>query len=161
MNQRLGRAETWSEWGEAIPLDDPDGWELTIYKEGQMDADFSDRTLPRTFVGRSRLERVSFHNSDLHNSRLCWNDFNECDFSDADLSHSDLRASVYRRCSFARCCLVAADLRRASFDDCDWSGADLRAAKGSRAQSKTLNLSEQQTRQVKWQRGEGAEPEGG
>ncbi|RYG75505.1 pentapeptide repeat-containing protein [bacterium] len=133
MSERLSRAETWKEWDEEIPTDDPDGWELTIFKEGHVDADFSNRTLPRTYMGRSLFERVSFRNTDLHGSHLCWNDFVDCDFSDAELSHADLRASIYRRCNFNNCYLVRADLRQALFEDCTFEGANLCAAKISRS----------------------------
>jgi hypothetical protein len=59
-------------------------------------------TLPRTFFGRSEISSISFQNTDLSESTLCWNDFIEVNFTDADLSESDLRASIYRRVTFLR-----------------------------------------------------------
>lgn len=53
--------------------------------------DLSDLSLPRSFFGRSEINRVSFRNTDLHESNLCWNDFLGTDFTDADLARSDMR----------------------------------------------------------------------
>ncbi len=161
MSKRLSREETWKEWELAIPRDDPEGWELTFFKEGHWDEDFSNFTLPRTYIGRSLLERVSFQNTDLHGSHLCWNDFNDCDFSEAELSHADLRSSIYRRCKFVNCYLVRADLRGAVFESCNFIGANLCAAKMTRSQAKGLNLTNEQRQFVNWQRSDGPEPDGG
>src|ERR1035438_7764265 len=43
-------------------------------------------TLSRTFFGKSEVGPVSFKNTDLSESTLCWNDFNGVNFTDADLS---------------------------------------------------------------------------
>jgi uncharacterized protein YjbI with pentapeptide repeats len=92
------------------------------------DADNSNLTLPRTFFGRSWFVRVSFENTDLSESRMCWNDFDECDFSGADLSACDMRASNFRGCRFVSAVLRGADLRRSSFHACDFTGAELAGA---------------------------------
>lgn len=52
--------------------------------------------LPRTFFGRSEISYISFKNTDLSESTLCWNDFIEVNFTDADLSECDLRASIFK-----------------------------------------------------------------
>lgn len=85
-------------------------------------------TLPRCFFGRSWFQRARFVNTDLHESRMCWNDFDECDFTDADLSGCDLRASIFRRCKFVGARLWNANLRRSSIEGCDFTAADLSGA---------------------------------
>src|ERR1700682_6312820 len=78
--------------------DEPLGF--SFFRGKWVEVDFSNLTLPRTFFGRSSFERVSFANTNLSESRVCWNDFDDCDFSGADLSGSDLRASIYKGCKF-------------------------------------------------------------
>jgi BTB/POZ domain-containing protein KCTD9 len=75
---------------ERLPqYDDSEPLGFSIFRTLLDDAlDLSDLTLPRTFFGRSQIDRVSFRNSDLHESNLCWNDFNGTDFSGADLGSS-------------------------------------------------------------------------
>jgi BTB/POZ domain-containing protein KCTD9 len=98
--------------------------------------DLENLTLPRTFFGRSEVSYISFSNTDLSESTLCWNDFIEVDFTDADLSEGDLRASIYTRTLFVRANLRNADLRRSTFEECDFTDADLRGAKLTREQGK-------------------------
>lgn len=143
---RMTLEETWRHFeseGEKMPRH-PDGRPIvpdrmpSIGDEGPLgfsyfryqleDADNSNLTLPRTFFGRSWLVRVRFTGTDLSESRMCWNDFEECDFSGADLSSCDMRASDFRRCKFVRAILRGADLRRSTFEDCDFTGADLTGA---------------------------------
>jgi uncharacterized protein YjbI with pentapeptide repeats len=134
------------------------------FKSGLDDADRSHLTMPRTFFGRSLFERVSFADTDLKESRMCWNDFEECDFSGADLSGCDMRASHFRGCKFAGAVLRGADLRRSTFDGCDFTGADLSGASaeatGSRARLRDL-LSAEQRVAVSWTKDAGPEPPGG
>src|SRR5262249_50770594 len=114
------------------------------------DTDLSNLTMPRRMINRSGFERVSFRNTDLSQSFMCWNDFINCDFTDADLSCCDMRASIFDSCSFVRCKLIAADLRRSSFEDCDFTDADLRGAfiecmediAGTREQYRTIEITE-------------------
>ncbi len=89
---------------------------------------YSNLTLPRTYFGHSTLTRLSFANTELSGSRMCWNDFVECDFSGSDLSGCDMRASKFAGCKFTEALLRDADLRRSSFEDCDFSGANLAGA---------------------------------
>jgi BTB/POZ domain-containing protein KCTD9 len=90
--------------------------------------DYSGLSLPRTYIGRSLLEQTSFANTDLSESRMCWNDFAACDFTDADLSGCDMRASRFDRCTFTRAVLRAADLRRSRFRRCSFDDAELAGA---------------------------------
>jgi BTB/POZ domain-containing protein KCTD9 len=62
--------------------------------------DLSNLTLPRTFFGRSEINQVLFRNCDLHESNLCWNDFNGTDFTGADLAGSDMRSSLFQQVLF-------------------------------------------------------------
>jgi uncharacterized protein YjbI with pentapeptide repeats len=118
-------------------------------------------TLPRTFVGRSEIEEMSFKNCDLSQSAFCWNDFANVDFTDCDLRECDLRASRFTKVNFVRAILRNADLRHSDFKNCDFSDADMRGAKFTRAQRRQLRLSEQQREQIDWQSSAGELPEGG
>lgn len=142
MTQRRSLEETWQHLGDWMPRDtqgqpfvppgmpnyDDEELGFSFFRHGVEDGDYSHLTLPRTYMGRSGLTRVSFRNTDLSESRMCWNDFIECDFSEADLSGCDMRASVFRNCKFIRAVLRGADLRRSSFEDCDFTGAVLNGA---------------------------------
>lgn len=123
--------------------------------------DLENLTLPRTFFGRSEISRVSFRNTDLSESTLCWNDFIEVDFTDADLSGGDLRASLFSGTRFVRTSLRNADLRRSSFRGCDFADADLRGAKLTLAQGGRLTLTQEQRKLIDWQDDDGEEPPGG
>ena len=81
---------------------------------------------------------MSFRNTDLSESTLCWNDFADVDFTDADLRAADLRDSIFQGCTFV--------------------GADLRGAKLARAQASQLALSPEQQAVVVWN---DDEPDGG
>src|SRR5262249_13070869 len=108
--------------------DDAERLGLSYFRTLLEDVDHSNLTLPRTYFGRSLVQRVSFANTDLSESRMCWNDFEECEFSGADLSGCDMRASKFIGCKFVGAVLRGADLRRSSFEGCDFSGADLTGA---------------------------------
>ena len=111
-----------------MPNHDDEELGLSYYKYRLQDADNSNLTLPRTFFGRSGFERVSFANTDLSQSRMCWNDFPGCDFSGADLSVCDMRASRFKACKFVGAVLRGADLQQSSFNKCDFTGADVTGA---------------------------------
>src|SRR5262249_14240677 len=111
--------------------------------------------------GRSEIGHISFKNTDLSESTLCWNDFIEVDFTDADLSGGDLRASIFRRASFVRANLRTADLRRSTFEACDFTGADMAGAKLTRKQGEGIHLSDEQRKVIDWQEIDGDEPLGG
>lgn len=133
------------------------GFFRTLLEEGKLE----NLTLPRTFFGRSEVASVSFKNTDLHESTMCWNDFNGVNFTDADLSDCDLRASIFRENSFVRANLRNADLRRSNFKECDFTDADMRGAKLTRKQGEQLPLSDKQKAEIDWQEGDGDAPLGG
>jgi uncharacterized protein YjbI with pentapeptide repeats len=118
-------------------------------------------TIPRTFFGRSEFQRVSFRNSDLTESRMCWNDWVECDFTDAMLQRADLRSSEYVRCRFVRADLRDADLRHSGFEACDFTDARLHGAKLTRWQGANLVLTAAQQAEIEWHMEDGPEPPGG
>jgi len=123
--------------------------------------DLSNLSLPRSFFGRSEINRVSFRNTDLHESNLCWNDFLGTDFTDADLARSDMRSSLFQQVVFVNTNLDGADLRRSSFIDCNFDGATMRGATLTREQCPTMHLSEAQRLAVDWHEDSGPEPDGG
>lgn len=123
--------------------------------------DMANLTLPRTFFGRSYVQHVSFRNTDLSESTLCWNDFSEVDFTDADLSSCDLRASLFNDVDFVRTNLRNADLRRSSFEGCDFAEADMVGAMFTREQGEEIELSSEQCEVIHWQDDHGDEPPGG
>ena len=123
--------------------------------------DFSGLTIPRTFFGRSEVNDVSFRDTDLSESRMCWTDFVNVDFSAADLSGADLRGSIFRNVDFRSAKLREADLRRAAFENCSFDDADLSSAKLSRSQKKSLSLTPQQADSIDWYWRGGPLPDGG
>lgn len=123
--------------------------------------DLSDLSLPRSFFGRSEIKRVSFRNTDLHESNLCWNDFLGTDFTDADLARSDMRSSIFQEVVFVNANLDGADLRQSSFVDCNFEGATMRGAALTRDQSRSMPLSEAQKLAIDWRENDGPEPDGG
>jgi uncharacterized protein YjbI with pentapeptide repeats len=123
--------------------------------------DLENLTLPRTFFGKSEVGPVSFKNTDLSESTLCWNDFNGVNFTDADLSGCDLRASNFREIDFVRTNLRNADLRRSNFEECVFTDADMRGAKLTHEQGEQIHLSVQQQQVIEWQESGGDEPPGG
>jgi uncharacterized protein YjbI with pentapeptide repeats len=123
--------------------------------------DWSSLTLPRTYFGRSLVERVNFYDTDLSESVACWNDFVEVVFSSAVLDRADLRASTFQDCSFDRASLVEADLRRSSFFGCSFLGADLRGALAERRAAWLSGVSDHQRASMTLTDSEGEEPPGG
>jgi BTB/POZ domain-containing protein KCTD9 len=148
---------------ERLPRsDDDEPLGFNVFRMRLADAlDLSNLTLPRTFFGRSEINQVSFRNSDLHESNLCWNDFLEADFSGADLARSDMRSSQSERVVFVNAKLDGADLRRSSFVDCDFDGAAMKGVALAREQGGTMHLSETQSRDIDWRDDVGPEPDGG
>jgi uncharacterized protein YjbI with pentapeptide repeats len=149
---------------QAIPNYDDEELGSSLFRSGVEDADLSNLSLPRTYFGRSLLQRVSFANTDLSESRICWNDFEGCDFSGADLSRCDMRASNFKGCSFVGAVLHQTDLRRSSFEDCDFAGADLTGAVAEDADFQGCvqdYLTDEQQAAMTWSEDEGPEPPGG
>jgi BTB/POZ domain-containing protein KCTD9 len=148
-----------------MPNHDDDELGFSFFRTSAQEADYSYCTLPRTFFGRSELNEVSFRNTDLSESRMCWNDFNDCDFSKAYLSGCDMRASKFVRCKFDGADLRRADLRRSGFEGSSFKGANLKGAvmdNDSAADwSADTNLSKAQVAAIVWHDNPGKEPEGG
>jgi hypothetical protein len=117
---------------------------IMFFRSGWEDKDFSNLTLPRSYMNRSTFERLSFVNTDLNQSFMCWNDFTECDFTDADLTCCDMRSSIFRNCKFVRCRLIGADLQRSSFEGCDFTDADLTGARVDDCTTDTIEISTEQ-----------------
>lgn len=147
---------TWVGSGRPFGLQAPPDFESDLKER-----DLENLTLPRTFFGRSEISRISFRNTDLSESTLCWNDFIRVDFTDADLSVCDLRAALFTGVVFVRANLQNADLRRSTFKECDFTHADLRGAKICRTRIDSFPLSADQKRVIDWQESEGEEPHGG
>lgn len=148
---------TWVGVGHPVGLQPSPGLPWEDVPEHSLD----NLTLPRTFFGRLEIGPISFKNTDLSESTLCWNDFIEVNFSDADLSGADLRASLFKRVAFLRANLRNADLRRSIFENCDLTDADMRGVKLTREQSEQIDLSQQQRQDIDWQENDGDEPPGG
>lgn len=134
---------------------------VSFFRTEVSDAALENLSLPRTFIGRSLVEKSSFRGTDLSESNLCWNDFVEVDFSRASLRSADLRASQFSQVNFSSCDLSKADLRQSSFDDCVFGEASFVGAKLTRAGSESLALEPEQLVSIDWQATEGAEPDGG
>lgn len=149
---------------DRMPSFDDEEPGFSYFRSGLEDADRGHLTMPRTFFGRSWLIRVNFSGTDLSDSRMCWNDFDDCDFTGADLSACDMRASIFRRCTFEGAILSDADLRHSTFDGCVFTRAELTGAiaegAGPRARLRDL-LSEAQRAVIDWAEDGGPEPPGG
>jgi BTB/POZ domain-containing protein KCTD9 len=144
--------------------DDASPTNITFFRTGWQDTDLSDLTLSRTYFARSKFERVSFMNTILFESRMCWNDFIDCDFSNADLRHCDMRASLFRGCMFRNADLSEADLRRSMFDACIFEGAKLKDSVGhkrSAAEDLVQLLTKSQRDEMRWFHDLGEQPSGG
>ncbi len=141
---------------------DDDERGFRFFRAIESDSRFSGLSLPRTYFGRSLLERTSFANTDLTESRMCWNDFEDCDFTGADLTGCDMRSSTFRRCKFVEAAMCGADLRGSKFEACEFRGADLSGVliEGDDAEFADC-LSEQQDLVVMWTPDSGPEPPGG
>ena len=147
--------------GGAMPSFDDSVLGLHFFRTGLEDEDLGALTIPRTYFARSEFRRVAFRDTDLSESRMCWNDWLECDFSQADLTGADMRASLYEQCRFVGAALAGADLRRSRFEACDFAAARMRGAKLTYRQGAGLGLTERQRYEVDWQAEDGPEPPGG
>lgn len=144
-----------------LPQFDDEKPGITFFRTVVENGELENLTLRRTFFGRSEVGRISFKNTDLSESNLCWNDFNDVNFEDADLSGSDLRASVFNNVRFVKTNLRKADLRFASFDSCDFTNADMQGAKMTHKRANSIRLSAEQLKAIDWQESDGQEPPGG
>lgn len=124
-------------------------------------ADLANLTLPRSYFGRSEISNVTFRNTDLSESSMCWNDFKSVDFSLAVLARCDLRASAFIGVRFVSTRLERADLRRSTFENCDFDNAGMSKAVLTRRQGRELGLSSAQRAEIAWTDDDGPEPDGG
>ncbi len=138
-------------FGEFVGGADPEEEELVL----------EHLSLPSTFINRSELISVSFLNTDLSESFICWNDVKYVDFSDADLHGSDLRANAFENVSFNGANLSNTDFRFSVFEKCTFSGALMNGCKLHLSKVESLELSPNQRREIVWCREEGPEPPGG
>jgi BTB/POZ domain-containing protein KCTD9 len=135
---------------------------FSIFRMGlEGTVDLSNLTLPRTYIGRSELNGVSFRNSDINESNMCWNDFISSDFEFAKLDSSDMRATNFSNCNFTHCSLKQADLRHSSFSDCRFVNANLNGAIITKSQLTELGLTKEQMISIDLRADAGPEPEGG
>ncbi len=134
---------------------------LEFFRTEVADLQATAMTLPRTFFGRSRIAACSFVDTDLSESTLCWNDFEDVDFSRAGLGRADLRSSLFLRCRFDGADLSEADLRRSTFEECTFVGTAFLSARLTRGQASALPLTSDQRLQAAVTRDEGPEPPGG
>ena len=132
-----------------------------LYLKLVEEVDFSYLTLCRSFIGRSEINECSFHNTDLSESNMTWNNFIAVDFSQAVLVNCDMRSSFYEEVNFVEADLSRADLRQSSFEDCDFTDAIMQGTILTQIQGGVLNLSEEQRAAIAWTDDEGDEPEGG
>ncbi len=147
---------------------DPEVW---IAKEGprRLDAfrgpledfDYSQQDLMNSFINKSLVKNVSFENSSLSGSRMCWNDFEQVNFKGTSLSECDMRASIFEDCDFEGADLTKTDLRRSSFVNCRFKSANFEGAKIAKASKEKFDLSPDQIDVVEWMEDDGEEPEGG
>ena len=144
-----------------MPAHDDEGpLGICFFRMHLEDQDLSGLSLPRTFFGRSLVARCTFADTDLSESCLCWNDFEDVDFSRASLAGADLRASNYERCRFDWADLSGADLRACGLHDCSLGGARLDGARLTAEQVARLPLDPSQRARVTVEEA-GEEPAGG
>lgn len=141
------------------PEEDPKG--VCVFRTFIDGADFGNLTLPRAFINRTEFNKVSFCNTDLKESNLCWNNFTDVDFSMVILTGCDARSSMFSNARFLSATLSNADLRHSTFDHCDFTGADMSGTILTHSQRSSLGLSDQQTSHIAWTDDEGEEPDGG
>jgi uncharacterized protein YjbI with pentapeptide repeats len=120
--------------------DDEEPLGVSFFRTHLEDEDLAGLSLPRTFFGRSLVARCSWTGTDLSESRLCWNEFEDVDFSRAVLSRADLRASNYERCRFDGADLRGADLRSSSYLECSFRDAKLDGARVTERQVGQMGL---------------------
>lgn len=141
--------------------DDAEPLGVSFLRTGIWDDDLSNLTLPRTYICRCEVSNISFKETDLSESRMCWNDFIEVDFTDADLERCDLRKSRFQNVKFVRSNLSLTDMRQSEYDGCDFSHAKMLGTKLTEIQVEQLDLSPEQLGAIDIQLSDGDEPGGG
>ena len=123
-----------------LPSYDDEEPGVSFFRTHLKGAELSGLSLPRTFFGRSLVSGCAWVETDLSESRLCWNDFEDVDFSRALLARADLRASNFERCRFDGADLRGADLRGSSYLDCSFADARLDGARVTEEQLPAMRL---------------------
>ncbi len=141
-------------------FDDPEPLGFSFFRTRAADDDLSGLTLARTYFAKSEINAMSFANTDLSESTMCWNDFLRVNFSGASLAAADMRASLYENCNFDDADLSGADLRLSSFDGCTFANTNVAGAKLSQDQRANIALSDHQFGTIDWLDA-GDEPPGG
>lgn len=142
--------------------DDPEPLGVNFFRTMVSDeVQLDNLTLPRTFFGRSEVNKASFRNTDLTESNLCWNDFLGVDFTASVLAKADMRSSLFADVTFTKADLRGADMRRSSFERCHFDGASLDGAVLTNDQARTVLLTEEQRKVIDWRSDPGDEPGGG
>ncbi|HEY9713800.1 MAG TPA: pentapeptide repeat-containing protein [Chroococcales cyanobacterium] len=144
-----------------MPRFDDEELGFQFFKEFAEHLNLDNLSLPKTYVGRSELKLITFINTDLSSSSMCWNDFIACDFSDADLSNSDLRFAIFAGCKFDGAHLSGTDLRGSTFVTCSFGGATMNNATVETDNALRADLSEDQIKAITWAPDAGPEPDGG
>jgi hypothetical protein len=101
----------------------------SIFRTLVEDVSLAGLTMTGLYVGRSRLRRVSFSDSELRLAAFNWSDIEDCTFEGVDLTGADLRACQFVRCSFRGAKLAGTDLRCSTFEGCPFDGANLEGAR--------------------------------
>lgn len=106
------------------------------------------------------MNSISFANTDLSGSFICWNDILHCNFTKCDFSNADMRANLFEDVSFENANLTNADLRHSWFENCTFAGAKMAGAKVGI--SSVLDLTPKQEDEIDWyEHDEADEPPGG
>lgn len=123
---------------------------------------FSNLTIPRTFINKSECKNLSLKNTDAHESNFTWNDFLNVDFSEGTFDACDLRSSNYTNCNFSLASLIGADMRHANFENCSFDKAIMNRAIVSRSQLSLIHLlSPEQNALIDLRDDNSLEPNGG
>jgi hypothetical protein len=154
--------------GESPPMpdhrpryDDAEPLGFSFFRTKAIDDDLSGLRLCRTYFARSEINGISFANTDLSESTMCWNDFIAIDFSGARLTDCDMRASVFENCVFDNADMSGSDLRRSSFESCSFKGARMERAILASSQRGRFVLNDEQLSAIDWRDDDGEEPPGG
>ena len=105
------------EYGSTLNLLEKKGIRAVCYKAPELNVPaegeeygiwcLENLTMPKTGLWRLGIFDMSFRNTLLSYSFLCWNDFADVDFTDAILEECDMR-----RCNFENVCFVRADFKQ-------------------------------------------------
>ena len=133
----------------------------TILEDEDQEEPFINLTIPRTYINRTKADVISFDGTDLSESAICWNEFEDVDFCESKLRDSDMRANQFLACVFDDADLRGCDLRHSEFNRCTFDGAKMKGTIMTRDQAEMMELDDKQTSVIDWRDDAGPEPEGG